>query len=356
MVPIRKLLPRRKSSVNISRSDRVAESSPHTMREDRVILEALLAQNRNAILDIHNLTNTANSTENKQMNRTPSRAGSYHRQLTDSTGVSIPVVPDVLPPSDTDCRDTICNIAQHSKLERTFSKRGVRLGVHMSILDLSAHEAPNGLKKKWIQQANVRQQLSQPKPGYRLGLTALPELSRISEADTAAGSSTNLNLSTSAVEPNSVALTESLVSDTPGSTPEVPCNTPAIGTFHQVSDKSATPNCQSATVGSKLRRALRRMSFNNLRSPTRSRHHESETVSDASTTSEPKGKEKEEDTHQTTYSQWDTSEASKPALLRIDLNAENKPGHRAFLEIIKQKFERSPLSTPDLEKDFEYKA
>jgi hypothetical protein len=34
---------------------------------------------------------------------------------------------------------------------RRFSKRGVRLAVHSSILDMNAHEAPVQLKNKWIQ-------------------------------------------------------------------------------------------------------------------------------------------------------------------------------------------------------------
>lgn len=40
-------------------------------------------------------------------------------------------------------------------LARRFSKRGVRLAVHSSILDLNAHDAPNSLKHKWISQVQA---------------------------------------------------------------------------------------------------------------------------------------------------------------------------------------------------------
>ena len=36
---------------------------------------------------------------------------------------------------------------------RSFSRRGMRLGIHMSILDIGAHSAPDDLKKKWIQKS-----------------------------------------------------------------------------------------------------------------------------------------------------------------------------------------------------------
>lgn len=135
------------------------------MSEDRAILESVFAKNRNAIMDLHHLesshqhssstssgANTSESSGNVG-DDIPSKPdgfspGAHGRNLSTATGVEVPPIPDVLPskpgaasklPSDT--------------LSRRFSKRGVRLGVHMSILDLGAHEVAAGLRNKWITQA-----------------------------------------------------------------------------------------------------------------------------------------------------------------------------------------------------------
>lgn len=55
-------------------------------------------------------------------------------------------------------------------LARRFSKRGVRLAVHSSILDLNAHDVPNSLKHKWISLLPV-------------GSPSIAQLSKISEVD-----------------------------------------------------------------------------------------------------------------------------------------------------------------------------
>lgn len=76
--------------------------------------------------------------------------GAHGRNLSTATGVEISPVPDVLP-----TKQATTTEATIDTLSRRFSKRGVRLGVHMSILDLGAHNAPAGLRKKWIAQAHV---------------------------------------------------------------------------------------------------------------------------------------------------------------------------------------------------------
>ena len=149
-----------------SSSDRLAESAPHTMSEDRAILESIFSQNRNAIMDLHNLETShghkhASSTSDSA-NQPPKDAtdadivyspGAHGRNLSAATGVEVPPVPDVLPAKVVDGPKSKAD----DYLSRRFSKRGVRLGVHMSILDLGAHETEAELKKKWIAQAKTEE-------------------------------------------------------------------------------------------------------------------------------------------------------------------------------------------------------
>lgn len=378
------------------------------MREDRVILESVLARNRDAILDLHNLANTLGTTsaETKSTSivRTPSKAGDHRRRVSESTGVDIPPIPDVLPPgaieeAANEKRGTDQQTATDKKLRRTFSKRGVRLGVHMSILDLSAHEAPTNLKKKWIQQAHLRQRQHGQQPGNgnnhgdRRGLTALPELSRISEVDTSAGSMRDLNFSSPVSPPDLVvgfpALPESPIHDpTPMGTPDVLTNTFAE------SLSAGTRKSRSSTVGSKLRQAMSKISISNLRSPTSSRSRsksqsqsqshgfdssESSGASNLNPVSD-QGREKDAPPAQessrnsvsasprqsqsrsaNTTPKASNSTRTRPNLnlnLNMNLRKENAPlsadeGKKSFLDVLKQRFERSPLTTPDVEREFE---
>jgi hypothetical protein len=63
-----------------------------------------------------------------------------------TSGIGIPPIPDVLPKTP----ETV-SVAPKTTPRRSFSRRGMRLGVHMSILDMGAHSAPDALKNKWIQ-------------------------------------------------------------------------------------------------------------------------------------------------------------------------------------------------------------
>ena len=144
------------------------------MHEDRVILESVVAQNRNAILDLHNLEQTHRHHHSSSSSSShPEAAGTHHRDLSNSTGVEMSPIPDVLPPT----------AKQEKKDEKTkppsrrFSRRGVRLGVHMSILDMGAHEAPKGLKDKWIQRSQ------QGANGHLRHANTSGGLSKISEVD-----------------------------------------------------------------------------------------------------------------------------------------------------------------------------
>jgi hypothetical protein len=109
------------------------------MHEDRVILDTVFATNRNAIIDLHNLERTLGTIReigNKD-----------HQQEDLSVPISkVPPIPDIVPAAL-----RAASSAPSTTPRRSFSRRGMRLGVHMSILDMGAHSAPDALKNKWIQ-------------------------------------------------------------------------------------------------------------------------------------------------------------------------------------------------------------
>lgn len=337
MAPIRKFRNKIKTKTDHSRSDRCAESSPHTMQEDRVILESVLAQNRGAILDLHNLTNTLSDGKSKQIERTPSKGGDHHRGLSISTGVDIPPIPDVLPPSNAQDKGKGKEVTD-SVLDRTFSKRGVRLGVHMSILDLSTHEAPVGLKRKWIQQAHLRKQLAQSNKG---GLTALPELSRISEVDTNAGSSANLHHIQA--EPTVPIIPES--PNSPRQTPEVPVNTPVAGSLDDSIPTPGTRKRRDGTMSSKLRRVFSRISLNSMYSPPKGTRHDQ-----PETTRSPKPRGLQDTPNLGTMPIENSP--SKRISLRWRQDQKNKPHRRTFSELLKDKFGKGRLTAEQFDEEY----
>ena len=80
---------------------RLAESSPHTMHEDRAILESVFANNRNAIVDVHMLDSPGHQHSSSSSSEGLANAGAHHRKLSTSTGVECPPLPDVsTPPSE----------------------------------------------------------------------------------------------------------------------------------------------------------------------------------------------------------------------------------------------------------------
>ena len=74
---------------------RLAESSPHTMHEDRAILESVFAKNRNAIVDVHMLDTPRHKHGFSSSSDRLANAGAHHRKLSTSTGVECPPLPDV---------------------------------------------------------------------------------------------------------------------------------------------------------------------------------------------------------------------------------------------------------------------
>lgn len=100
------------------------------MFEDRTILDTVIKTNRDAILNLD---------EQDEKPSSPLSIDGHRRQSS-----SEPVIPPI--------PDTVSSTPRNSKaIDRKFSQRGVRLAVHMSILDMGAHSAPETLKDKWIQ-------------------------------------------------------------------------------------------------------------------------------------------------------------------------------------------------------------
>jgi hypothetical protein len=140
------------------------------MSEDRAILESIFAKNRHAIMDLHSLdqarshkhsSSTSSTSHNLQsVSGSYSTAdyapGAHGRKLSAATGVEIPPIPDVLP-----MKSASTTTPADGSLARRFSKRGVRLGVYMSILDLGAHDTALALRKKWIAQAQSKDTTSE---------------------------------------------------------------------------------------------------------------------------------------------------------------------------------------------------
>lgn len=103
--------------------------------------------------------------------KTPTfQPGAHGRNLSSATGVDTPAVEDFLPPGTTGNKDA-------DPLTKRFSKRGVRLAVHSSIMDLNAHEIPDSLKKRWIHKARFRQKGRL----FAAGSLSSAQLSKISE-------------------------------------------------------------------------------------------------------------------------------------------------------------------------------
>jgi hypothetical protein len=150
------------------------------MQEDLAILETVFAS-RHAIKDLHNLGRTSHehssSTSSAGTVDTPPsfKPGAHGRNLSSATGVDISVVEDVLPTSD--------KKKKQDALARRFSRRGVRLAVHSSIMDTNAHDVPISLRKKWIYQAQLRRT-----PEYfNAGSPSIAQLSKISEVNSSSG-------------------------------------------------------------------------------------------------------------------------------------------------------------------------
>lgn len=118
------------------------------MHEDRAILETVFSTNRKAILDLHNLDKTAEEVGEN----------ACKDDWNGDTSTSISEIPQ-LAGGDSHMPEMVAR--------RSFSRRGMRLGVHMSILDMGAHSAPDMLKDKWIQTSRSHHPIKPPMTGAR---------------------------------------------------------------------------------------------------------------------------------------------------------------------------------------------
>lgn len=162
---------------------RLAESSPHVLQEDRVILETVFAS-RNAIQDLHSFgakthEHTSSTSSVGSAETSPSfEPGAHGRKLSSATGVDTPIMEDFLPQGSAGGKRKTPDA-----LARRFSRRGVRLAVHSSIIDTNAHEVPFSLRNKWIHRAQLRHGAD----NYDIGSPSIAQLSKISEVNSSSG-------------------------------------------------------------------------------------------------------------------------------------------------------------------------
>ena len=113
-------------------------ADPHTLQEEHAILESVFLNHRNAIEELHELDDEYQKAK---------ASGEFHHRR-GSSGLSdipeFPPMPDMVSPSKSGKKPP-------KSCPNNFSRRGMRLAVHMSILDMGAHKAPNALKDKWVQ-------------------------------------------------------------------------------------------------------------------------------------------------------------------------------------------------------------
>ena len=115
----------------------------HTLQEDHAILESVFLNHRNAIEELHEL--------DEEYQKAKASGEFHHRRV--SSGLSdipeFPPMPDIVSPSKSGKKPP-------KSSPNTFSRRGMRLAVHMSILDMGAHKAPDALKDMWVQKSRAQ--------------------------------------------------------------------------------------------------------------------------------------------------------------------------------------------------------
>ena len=126
--------------------NKLLTTEPHTLREEHAILDSVFLNSRNAIQELHEI----DEEYNKARASSDSHHHHHHHRHQSSSALSdipeFPPVPDGVFPSQSSEHPT-----PPSSHRRDFSRRGMRLAVHMSILDMGAHSTPGALKDKWVQ-------------------------------------------------------------------------------------------------------------------------------------------------------------------------------------------------------------
>ncbi|EXJ58077.1 hypothetical protein A1O7_05501 [Cladophialophora yegresii CBS 114405] len=231
---------------------RLAESSPHTIQEDLAILETVFAS-RHAIKDLHNLANkshehSSSTSSAGSIDITPSfKPGAHGRNLSSATGVDVSVIEDVLPTSD--------KKKKQDALAQRFSRRGVRLAVHSSIMDTNAHEVPISLRKKWIYQAQLRRTPEH----FNAGSPSIAQLSKISEVNSSSG----LDEAPPAVSRQRALATPG--NQTTNESPERSDSQASSVSGRRSKARERSASLVSSPLGKKLGNLITRLSHTNLR-------------------------------------------------------------------------------------------
>ncbi len=298
------------------------------MQEDLAILETVFAS-RDAITGLQSLgkpshEHNSSTSSAGTSDTTPSfKPGAHGRNLSSATGIDVPIIEDVLPVSE--------KKKKQEALARRFSRRGVRLAVHSSIMDTNAHDVPISLRNKWIQQAHLRRVPDH----FNAGSPSIAQLSRISEVNSNAGADEPLPT----IMLNRASTTSEDLKET--NSPERSASQASAGSASLSHARMRSLSLVNSAMGKKLGGVITRLSRSSLHERKENAQSSSQAVEqDVYPSSEAndhgdreeKGKGKEVD-----------------VLAKKDMSAKEKPGWSYRLT---RPFVKEPLATPDYERGF----
>ncbi|KAI1618907.1 hypothetical protein EDD36DRAFT_45166 [Exophiala viscosa] len=312
---------------------RLAESAPHVLQEDHVILEAVFAT-RHAITDLkespkksHRHT-SSNSSAEGSIDTPTFEPGAHGRNLSSATGVDVSPFEDVLPPSSSAGGKQRSN---DDTLTQRFSKRGVRLAVHSSFLDHNAHDVPNALKRRWMHNARARNSSDQTNAGSisNAPLSTIAECNSTSSPDEVVGGEVDDPFSPDPTEGPSKGARQRL---------------PAESSSEESTDanvskaKKMSRTLLAMPMGKSISRAIRRLRSTNLnQSESKDKDNTEESEPDKSLDKSPDRSP-------------DNSPEKSPTKSPSKRNSSDKTG---WTYRFTKRFERPELTTPDYNKDSE---
>ena len=292
------------------------------MQEDRAILETVFAS-RSAIHDLHSLGSHEHSSSTSStgtVDTTPSfKPGAHGRNLSSATGVDMLAIEDVLPISD--------KKKKQDALARRFSRRGVRLAVHSSIMDTNAHDVPISLRKRWMHQAHLRRAAER----FNADNPSTTQLSRISEVNSISG-----------LDESMLTLKQQRTSPAPDDSNERPSSARADSQASSGSGRISKARNRSSSLvnsplGKKLGRVITRLSHTSLRERKEN------------TGGNPQAIEEEIYPSHEANNKGNLDRKDQGGAAKKELSAKEKPGWSYRLT---RPFVREELTTPDFERDF----
>ncbi|KIW91825.1 uncharacterized protein Z519_07795 [Cladophialophora bantiana CBS 173.52] len=303
---------------------RLAESSPHTLQEDLAILETVFAS-RNAIKDLQSLAkkphdHSSSTSSTGTSDTMPSfQPGAHGRNLSSATGVDVPAMGDVLPARIADGKTK-----KQDALARRFSRRGVRLAVHSSIMDTNAHDVPISLRKKWIHQVQLRHD-----PDHAdAGIQSIAQLSKISEVNSSPGPDEEPAKSISLT---SLTTPEHMKGRESGRASSAASSTSGL---------SNAPRRSSSLINSPLGRKLGNIIARLSRGSTDQRGIVDGECAES---------REQVDQHENESSKQADKEKKEATVVKKDMSAKEKPGWSYRLT---RPFVKPELTTPDFERGF----